>query len=144
MGIVSGILMVLFIIVAILLILIVLIQNDQGESLGGIFAGGSNSTFGSQSSSVLTHATQILGGSFLVIALVLALLNRSPAGSGVQKAAQQATTQSSSSWWQGNASTTPAPSASTSTTPAPAAPATTSSDTTPAPSGTTPAPLVGD
>ncbi|WP_304241034.1 preprotein translocase subunit SecG, partial [Gracilinema caldarium] len=39
MGLVNVLLLVLFVIVAILLILIVLVQNEEGDSLGGIFAG---------------------------------------------------------------------------------------------------------
>ena len=41
MGILGIVLLVVFIIVAILLILLVLAQNEEGDSLGGIFAGGS-------------------------------------------------------------------------------------------------------
>src|SRR5215469_2062202 len=86
MGILSLVLMVFFVIVAILLILLVLLQNEEGDSLGGIFAGGSGSAFGSRSGNVLTRITTVLGALFLVISLGVALLNRSSEGEGVGEA----------------------------------------------------------
>ena len=86
MTILSTILLVFFVIVAILLVLLVLLQNEEVDSLGGIFAGGSGSAFGSRSGNVLTRATTILGSLFLIISLGLALLNRTPGGSGVEAA----------------------------------------------------------
>jgi preprotein translocase subunit SecG len=85
MGVLSVVILVIFIIVAVLLILLVLIQTEEGDSLGGIFAGGSGSAFGSRSGNVLTRATSVLGVLFLVISLGLALLNRTPGGSGVEE-----------------------------------------------------------
>jgi preprotein translocase subunit SecG len=84
-GILSIVLLVFFVIVAILLILLVLAQDEEGDSLGGIFAGGSSSAFGSRSGNVMTRATTILGAMFLVISLGLALIHRSPAGAGVER-----------------------------------------------------------
>jgi preprotein translocase subunit SecG len=89
MGILSTVLLVFFVIIAILLILLVLVQNEEGDSLGGIFAGGSGSAFGSRSGNVLTRATTLLGALFLVISLGLALLNRTPGGSGVEEAGRE-------------------------------------------------------
>lgn len=80
-----------FVIVSILLILIVLIQNEDGDSLGGIFAGGSGSAFGSRSGNVLTRATSILGALFLVISFSLAVINRTPASTVEQTARQENT-----------------------------------------------------
>ena len=85
MGILSIILLVFFVINAVLLILLVLIQNDEGGGLGGIFAGGSSTVFGSRSGNFLTRATTVLGSLFLIISLGLALLSRSPTGSGVEE-----------------------------------------------------------
>jgi preprotein translocase subunit SecG len=93
-------LLVFFVIAAILLILLVLIQNEEGDSLGGIFAGGSASAFGSRSGNVLTRATTVLGAIFLVLSLGLALINRTPGGSGVEAAGRQLTPGLSSDWWQ--------------------------------------------
>jgi preprotein translocase subunit SecG len=107
MGILGIVLLVFFIIVAILLILLVLIQNEEGDSLGGIFAGGSGSAFGSRSGNVLTRATSVLGALFLVLCLGLALINRSPAVSGVEAAGRQAAQESSADWWQTEGETAP-------------------------------------
>jgi preprotein translocase subunit SecG len=84
MGVFSIVLLVFFVIIAVLLILLVLVQNEEGDSLGGIFAGGSGSAFGSRSGNVLTRTTTVLGALFLVLSLGLALLNRGPGTSGVE------------------------------------------------------------
>jgi preprotein translocase subunit SecG len=100
MGVLSIVLLVFFVIAAILLILLVLIQNEEGDSLGGIFAGGSSSAFGSRSGNVLTRTTSILGAIFLVLSLGLALINRTPGGTGVESAGRQLTTDVDTTWWQ--------------------------------------------
>jgi preprotein translocase subunit SecG len=100
MGILGIVLLVFFVIVAILLILLVLVQNEEGDSLGGIFAGGSSSAFGSRSGNVLTRATSILGAVFLVLSLALALVNRSPSGSGVEAAGRALPVEETGDWWQ--------------------------------------------
>jgi preprotein translocase subunit SecG len=102
MGILNVLLLVFFVIVAVLLVLLVLIQNEEGDSLGGIFAGGSGSAFGSRSGNVLTRTTTILGALFLVLCLGLALLNRTPGASGVEAAGRQLDTGAESDWWQEN------------------------------------------
>jgi preprotein translocase subunit SecG len=85
--------------VAILLILLVLIQNEEGDSLGGIFAGGSSSAFGSRSGNVITRATTVLGALFLIISLGLALLNRTSGGAGVESAGRQLSNEAAGSNW---------------------------------------------
>ena len=100
MGILGIVLLVFFVIIAILLILLVLAQNEEGDSLGGIFAGGSGSAFGSRSGNILTRATTVLGALFLIVSLGLALINRSPGGSGVEAAGRQMAPQTSTNWWQ--------------------------------------------
>ena len=99
MGILGIVLLIFFVIIAILLILLVLAQNEEGDSLGGIFAGGSGSAFGSRSGNVLTRATTVLGALFLIVSLGLALINRSPTGAGVEEAARQLNTSSGTDWW---------------------------------------------
>ena len=99
MGILTVILMVFFVIIAVLLILLVLIQNEEGDSLGGIFAGGSSTAFGSRSGNVLTRATTILGSSFLVISLVLALLSRTPATGGVEAEGRRLSAEETGQSW---------------------------------------------
>jgi preprotein translocase subunit SecG len=99
MAILSTVLLVFFVIIAILLVLLVLIQNEEGDSLGGIFAGGSGSAFGSRSGNVLTRATTVLGALFLIISLGLALLNRTPGGSGVEAAGRELSGEAAVSNW---------------------------------------------
>jgi preprotein translocase subunit SecG len=98
MGILSIVLLVFFVVVAVFLILLVLLQNEEGDSLGGLFAGGSGSAFGSRSGNVLTRATTVLGALFLIISLGLALLNRTPGGRGVQAAGRELSADVGSSW----------------------------------------------
>jgi preprotein translocase subunit SecG len=117
MGVLGVVLLVFFILIAVLLILLVLVQNEEGDSLGGIFAGGSASAFGSRSGNVLTRATTVLGALFLIISLGLALLNRTPGGAGVEAAGQQLSGEAESSNWledeirtlEGGPATEPAP-----------------------------------
>jgi preprotein translocase subunit SecG len=99
MSVLGIVFLVFFVIVAILLILLVLAQNEEGDSLGGIFAGGSGSAFGSRSGNVLTRATSVLGALFLIISLGLALANRTPGGSGVEQAGQGIGSGAASEWW---------------------------------------------
>ena len=99
MGILGIVLLVFFVIVAVLLILLVLAQNEEGEGLGGIFAGGSGTAFGSRTGNVLTRATTVLGALFLIISLGLALLNRSPSGSGVEAAGRALSPGTGTDWF---------------------------------------------
>ena len=99
MGILGIVLLVFFVLVAILLILLVLIQDEEGDSLGGIFAGGSGSAFGSRSGNVLTRATTVLGALFLIISVGLALINRSPAGRGVEQQGLRMIPDTGSEWF---------------------------------------------
>lgn len=94
--------MVFFVIVSVLIVGLVLLQNEEGDSLGGLFAGGSNSAFGSRSGNVLTKATYTMVTLFLVISLLLAWLNKSPGDSGVQKAAQMQQAETAAEWWKEN------------------------------------------
>jgi len=99
MGILSVVLLVFFVIVAIMLILLVLIQDEEGDGLGGIFAGGSGSAFGSRSGNVLTRTTTILGALFLVISIGLALIHRSPVGRGVEEMGRSLSGNAASEWF---------------------------------------------
>ena len=100
MGAVGVALLVLFSISAVLLIIIVMLQDEQGEGLGGIFGGGSSSAFGSRSGNVLTKFTSIIGAVFIIAAFCLAWYNRSVDNSDLLKAAKEsATSQETSEWW---------------------------------------------
>jgi preprotein translocase subunit SecG len=100
MAFLTGILIVLFIVTALLLITLVLIQNEEGDSLGGIFAGGSSTAFGSRSGNILSRASSVLGALFLVLSFGLALVNRTPDDKGVEAAGRRVGTDSEASdWW---------------------------------------------
>lgn len=102
MGVFGIILLVLFAIVCILLILLVVIQDENSQGLGGIFGGASDTTFGSQSGNVLTKLTFIVGGAFLVLALGLGFINRTPESSDLRQKASDQTVQLSEDWWESN------------------------------------------
>ncbi|GHT50345.1 hypothetical protein FACS1894102_5780 [Spirochaetia bacterium] len=106
MGILNVVLLVLFVIVAILLVLLVLVQTEDGDSLGGVFAGGSSTAFGSRSGNILTKTSSVLGAVFLILSFSLALLNRTPRDTGVEEQGRKAAQEQTSDWWDTTDSTT--------------------------------------
>jgi preprotein translocase subunit SecG len=67
---------VLFILISLLMVLVVLIQKGRGGGLSGAFGGaGGHTAFGSKTGDVLTWATSIIFGVFLLLAVVLNLLS---------------------------------------------------------------------
>ena len=99
MGILGVSILVIFIIACILLVLLVIIQDSDSDSLGGIFAGGSGSAFGSRSTNVVVRFTYGLGAMFFLCAFSLAIINKSSVGN-VEKAAQSQTKDSGTTeWW---------------------------------------------
>jgi preprotein translocase subunit SecG len=76
---VYGFVLMLLIIDALLLILVVLLQSGKGAGLAAEFGGASSSTDsflgGRQAATLLTKASWTLGGAFMALALVLAILS---------------------------------------------------------------------
>jgi len=98
MSILGIVLLVVFIIVSLLLIFMVVIQDSDSDSLGGVFAGGSGSAFGSRSSNVVVRFTYVLGALFFVTAFSLALVNKSSVGD-VESAAKKKAEAGATEWW---------------------------------------------
>jgi preprotein translocase subunit SecG len=99
MGIIGVFLLVVFVIVCVLIVALVLIQNQDGNNLGGLFAGGSNSAFGSRSANVLTKTTYVVVTLFFVSAFFLALINKTPGDKGIQEAARAEQAATNTEWW---------------------------------------------
>ncbi|MDC7241338.1 MAG: preprotein translocase subunit SecG [Spirochaetales bacterium] len=101
MGIIGTLLIVLFVIVSLLLILMVLLQDDQGEGLGGLFGGSSGSPFGGATNNALVKLTSILGTIFMVSALLVAVVVKTPNSSDViGEARKMSAEQSDGNWWE--------------------------------------------
>ena len=100
MDVLGVILFVLYVIDAVLLALLVLIQDEQGDSLGGIFGGGSNTAFGASSSNVLVKLTRILGVLFLVLSLSVAFFLRSSNSDNVIGESRIISEKDAGNWWE--------------------------------------------
>ena len=67
----------LFVLVCLFLILLVLIQKGRGGGLASAFGGaGGNTAFGAKTGDVLTWATSIVFGIFLLLAVILNLMSK--------------------------------------------------------------------
>jgi len=88
MAVLSIFLLVLFVLVSLALIFMVAIQNEDDGGLGGIFGGDSSSSaFGGRSNKVVNKITAWLGAGFIVLAILVAILNKSPDSSILSQAA---------------------------------------------------------
>ncbi|MFA7670967.1 MAG: preprotein translocase subunit SecG [Sphaerochaetaceae bacterium] len=101
MGVIGIIFLIIFVIASLLLIFVVAIQSEGGTGLGGIFGGGSDSAFGSQGANVLNRVTAILGASFLILAILLAVINKSHStGDSILDSVKIETTEQVTDWWK--------------------------------------------
>ncbi|AJA89904.1 preprotein translocase subunit SecG [Borreliella chilensis] len=66
---------IIFVIVSIFIILLVLIQDEQGDGIGGVFGGGSSSIFGAKSSSVAVKITGFFIALFFIFVVSLSFMN---------------------------------------------------------------------
>lgn len=65
----------LFLIVCLFMVLVILIQKGRGGGISGAFGGGGgNTAFGSKTGDVLTWATSVVFGIFLLLAVLLNLV----------------------------------------------------------------------
>lgn len=96
----SIVLLVLFVIICAIIIFLVLLQNEEGDSLGGLFAGGSNSAFGAKSGNVLTKATYTFVALFFITAFLLAFMNKRPSDRSLSEEAVQKQAETSTEWWK--------------------------------------------
>ena len=101
MGFLGISILVILTISAVLLVLVILVQDEEGEGIGGLFGGGSSTAFGSRSGNILTRFTSILAVIFLFCAFALAWINRSPsAGNVIGKARQETLKEGeATTWW---------------------------------------------
>jgi len=106
MGFFAVLLLILFVLVCALLIFLVIIQDEDSDSLGGIFAGGSASAFGSRSSNVVIKITYVLGALFFVTAFSMAIINKSSTGNVEALATEQAQQTTNTEWWKGDTTAT--------------------------------------
>jgi preprotein translocase subunit SecG len=107
---ISIVLLVVFGIIALLLTGLTLLQEEQGEGLGGIFGGGSNNQVGNRKGNILTKATSILGFLFLAVCFIFALTYRQTTSTADLEALVDPELRSApvqaEEWWQ---NTVPAP-----------------------------------
>ncbi|WKC87755.1 preprotein translocase subunit SecG [Borreliella japonica] len=75
MGLVRFCIFMIFVIVSIFIILLILIQDEQGDGIGGVFGGGSSSIFGAKSSSVAVKITGFFIACFFVFVVLLSFMN---------------------------------------------------------------------
>ena len=94
-------LIVVFVVSAVILTVIILLQDEQGEGVGGLFWGGSGSAFGPRTGNVLTKFTSIVAAIFLLSAFGVAWLNRVDTSEDIEAKAKakMLEEEGSSSWY---------------------------------------------
>lgn len=103
---ISVVLLVFFAIVSLLLILLVAVQDDGENGMGGLLGGRGTAAFGSHSAGVLTKTTAVLVALFFILAVALAMVNKSSRkideslvpDTAVEKTVEE-TENTTSEWW---------------------------------------------
>jgi preprotein translocase subunit SecG len=136
-----GFLLVLHLVICMILIAVVLVQSGKGGGLaGGAFGGSAQTVFGGRGATdFFTRATMILGVSFFITSLTLALMSSGRGGASgpgrslIQQEAQRGASQAPATGAPPAAGTVPAPSPSAPAAPSspPANPPSTGGGTTP-------------
>lgn len=103
------VLLVFFAIISFLLILLVAIQDDGENGMGGLLGGRGTAAFGSHSAGVLTKTTAVLVALFFILAVALAMVNKSgkkideslvePETNVEQTVESESTTSTQGEWW---------------------------------------------
>ena len=73
MGILITLISIMFLLLCVLLVILILLQSDKGAGMG-ILGGSSQSAFGSSTADVITKATGVMIGLFMIGSLGLATL----------------------------------------------------------------------
>ncbi len=76
MTLIANFMLIVFLICAVLLVLLVLVQDDQGEGMGGLFSSGSSQGFRTRSGNLLQNMTTGVSIFFFVSAVGFALLTK--------------------------------------------------------------------
>ena len=103
MGAIGVILLVAFVIISILLVCLVLIQNEDGEGMGGLFGGSNSQAFGARSGNVITKTTYILVTLFFLVTFGLALVNKKPSVKSLDEAVKNLDSSSEEYWLEDSA-----------------------------------------
>lgn len=100
MGVIGVLLLVVSVLSAVILVIVVLLQDEEGEGMGGLFSGASSTPFGSRSGNVLTRFTTVVAAVFLIGTFSLAWINRTPeSGNIVGKARMESLKDTQEDWW---------------------------------------------
>lgn len=90
MAVLSIILLVLFVLVSLFLIFLVSIQSEDDSGLSGVFGGNSDSAFGGKSNKIMNKITAYTVAAFVVLAIVVAFVNKSSSTSVLSSLSEKA------------------------------------------------------
>lgn len=91
--------LIIFIISSVLLILIVMVQKEGTDSIGAMFGDNSAQQYGRRSGNILTRITTVFGALFMILAFMLAWVNRSPESTSLEQAIRAQERENQVEWW---------------------------------------------